>query len=116
MSWQNWINRNWSGLTEGKKLFVHEDDIEHPSHRPDLFKPGDGFPDGQTCDYMMPLSDKSRIHVQCYREENGVSKLRIHRDRWDPDRDLESFVKHALFETPFGPALAGFALVALFAR
>jgi hypothetical protein len=116
MSWTKWIERNWEDLNAGKKLLVREDLIGHPSDRPDLFKAGTGFPDGQTCDYMMPLADKSRIHAQCYQDANGVPMLRIHRDRWDPDRDLESLVKHALFETPFGAALAGVAIVALIAR
>ena len=115
MAWMTWIKCNWNELVAGKKLFVREDAFGHPSLRRDLFNPGDGFPDGQTCDYMMPLQDKSRIHVQCYRNTHGVPMLRVHRDRWDPDHDLESFVKHALLETPVGPALAGVASIALLA-
>lgn len=116
MAWVNWIRQNWNDLAAGKKLFLREDVFGHPSSRRDLFRPGDGFPDGQSCDYMMPLEDKSRIHVQCYRDEAGAPMLRVHRDRWDPDHDFESFVKHTLFETPMGPALAGIAIVVLFAR
>ncbi len=115
MRWMDWINTNWSELKQGKKICVHQDQICHPTRHPELFKVGLGFPDGQTCDYMMPLDDKSRIHVQCYADKSGEPMFRVHRDRWDPDRDLGSLVMHAIFETPFGPVLGGAALLGIFA-
>jgi hypothetical protein len=114
--WINWINLNWTALASGKKLLVRQDDVGHPSRHSGLFTPGSGFPDGQTCDYMLPLDDKSRIHVQCYRTSHGTPMLRVHRDRWDPDRDLGNFVMHTFFETPLGPAFAGLAFAAFLSR
>lgn len=115
MNWQHWIRTHWSALTAGNKLYIPQSEIMHPGRCP-LFTAGLGFPDGQTCDYMMPINDGSRIHVQCFTSANGVASFRVHRDRWNPDRDLASFVLHALFETPVGPALTGLVVLAVFAR
>jgi hypothetical protein len=114
--WTRWIRENWAALVRGSMLHVAEGQLGHPARLPGLFKPAAGFPDGQTCDYVMPLDDGSRVHVQCYRSANGIPLLRVHRDRWDPDRDVGSFMLHALLETPVGPALAGLALIGLVSR
>jgi len=108
--WMTWIRQNWHALERGSKIFVRQSEIPHPMLRPDIFKPGIGFPDGQHSDYMLPLKDGSRIHVQGYKSASGTPTFRVHRDRWDPDRDLGSAIMHAAFETPFGPVF-GLALV-----
>jgi len=102
MKWKDWLTQNKAALWRGDKLFVPQHRVCHPSCHPELFKKGIGWPDGQTCDYMMPLTDRSRIHVQCFTAPNGVPMYRVHRDKWDPDRGIIDALLHGLFETPLG--------------
>src|SRR5687768_10660111 len=104
--WSTWIDDNMERLSKGEKIVLEERLLGHPSHRRDLFRPVDGFPDGQSCDCALSLDDGSRVHVQCYRcQVHGNALLRVHVDRWDPNHSLGHFVMHGLFETPVGPVL-----------
>lgn len=99
------VRRTWVALENGEALEVAAHAIEHPLARPDLFlRAGEAWPVGQTCDYVWPLDDGSRIHVQCIDSPQGP-RIRVHRDRWDPNRDLSSLIAHGLFETPLLPIL-----------
>lgn len=116
--WKTWLMRNMKTLQGGDRIFVLARELPHPAYC-EGFKKVDGWPDGQRCDWALRLDDGSRIHVQCYLDQNGVEKYRIHRDKWDPSLGLESWLMHALFETPAGPAigiLASVLVVALVAN
>jgi hypothetical protein len=109
----DFVRRNWQALVKGAKPEVSAHALEHPRSRPDLFlQTGEAWPVGQTCDYVWPLEDGSRVHVQCIDSPQGP-RTRVHRDRWDPNRDIGSFVAHGLFETPLVPIVALICLGAL---
>jgi len=112
MKWNELIRSNLAALLKGERINVSAHAIAHPRTRPDLFRSGPGWPYGQRCDYFWPLSDGSRIHVQCF-SLNGGPVYRIHRDKYDPDRNLAGFAAHALLETPIGPISAFFGLLLL---
>lgn len=111
-----WLRRNWAALLRGQKLRVRVAEVGHPRDLPHLFRPTSGWPDGQSCDFAMRLEDGSRVHAQCYKTRDGVEMLRIHRDRFDPDRGPVELILHGLFETPAGPVLGALALFALLHR
>lgn len=114
MNWMYWIRANWRALVGGKKLFVAAHLLGHPRYYPHLFTRGSGWPVGQYCDYMMQLTDRSRIHVQCFAAEDGMPMLRVHRDRWDPDCGPVEYILHGFFETPVGLVTVGTtAIIAL---
>lgn len=108
--WWMWIEQNCAALNAGEKIVISEHLLGHPRSRPDLFSPVVGYPDGQTCDWAVPLEGGKRVHAQCFSGPKGERLIRVHIDKWDPNRSFGHFVMHSLFETPAGPLL-GFALV-----
>lgn len=109
-SWQSFIGANWVALAAGKKIWVTLHPHQHPRLSP-LFKANTGWPVGQHSDYTASYRDGSRIHVQCFGPENGLLRMRLHRDQFDPDQSPLHFLLHGLLETPAGPLLAVAALV-----
>ena len=107
------IRRYASELWAGRHVELSALRVEHPAWRPDLFSPlPTAWPVGQQCDFAHRVGDGSRIHAQCF-VRDGQSKIRFHRDRWDPDAGLANWLCHGLFETPAGPALLSLAAIAL---
>jgi hypothetical protein len=111
--WRSWINRNWKNLCAGKKLCVAQNQLAHPSYFPGIFEPVEGWSANQTCDWGLALADGSRIHVQCYTASDGTPAFCIHRDKWDPNRDIVSAAMHAVFETPLGAVLGVAAMLGI---
>lgn len=114
MNWTRWIHENWKQLEAGRKLWLSVGEYGHPRHHAGFTK-NDGWPVGQSCDYTMSMSDESRIHVQCFGLKTGGSRLRIHRDAYDPDSGLGNLLLHTVFETPVGPALGIVGMAIVFA-
>ena len=96
----------WPQLLRGEKVDVPEVAVEHPSRRSDLFAvPSAAWDMGQRCDYVWRLPEGGRVHAQCFGRD-GQRTVRFHLDKYDPDRGLVDALKHLLFETPAGPAIA----------
>ena len=96
------IDRVRDRLCPGRSVELDMAEVEHPSQRPDLFHPLEhAWPAGQSCDWAWPQTDGSRIHVHCVTTD-GRPKLRVHRDRWDPEQGATRAVAHGLLETPIG--------------
>lgn len=107
------VNRYASILRAGQSVELSAHQVEHPAHRPELFaRLPVAWPVGQHCDFVHRVRDGSRIHAQCF-VRDGQSKIRFHRDHWDPEASLGHWLCHGLFETPAGSALLGFAAIAL---
>lgn len=105
-SWKALINAKWPALVAGQKVWINVHPNAHPKF--DLtFRANVGWPDGQSCDYTISYDDGSRIHAQCYGYLNGWLRIRLHRDRYDPDRSFGNFLLHGLTETPVGPLVLG---------
>jgi len=80
--------------------------VEHPAWRADLFAvPSAAWDMGQRCDYVWRLPEGGRIHAQCFEHERQ-RMVRLHLDKYDPDRGLVDALMHLVFETPAGPAIA----------
>jgi hypothetical protein len=109
-SWSSLIRAYWPTLALGKKVWLDVDPNLHPKFDR-AFRANVGWPDGQSCDYTIPYDDGSRIHAQCFGIQNRRLRIRLHRDRFDPDRNFMSFVMHGLTETPVGPLLLGALVV-----
>src|SRR5262245_29625875 len=101
MLWNRLVRHRWEELVAGKKFDLLVPETFHPKHDP-LFRANTGWPVGQACDYTLSITDGSRVHVQCFGAEGGKVRLRVHRDRWDPDKGLGHALAHAAFETPLG--------------
>lgn len=114
-SWMSIIHSNWAALVAGHKVWLELSPHEHPQWCA-AFRSNVGWPDGQSCDYTLSFGDGSRLHAQCFGNVPGRVRIRLHRDRFDPENSLINFVLHGLFETPAGPALAGIALLASIVR
>ena len=71
------------------------------------FRPSIGFPLAAE-HYRRSNDDGSSSHVVI--DGNCAD---IHRDLWDPHRNVWSLVQHCLFETPIGPVVAVFCTAAL---
>ena len=101
--WNRWLRDAWADLESGKQI-----DVPAALARPASvgFREGDvAEPAGQCRDWILSLEDGSRLHVHEYK----TGLMRLHRDRWDPDRSLGHLAKHMLFETTGGQiAVAGF--------
>lgn len=109
------IREHLPALKRGKSIDLDPAIYEHPADRPDLFRrPKSAWPVGQTCDFVLPLKDGSRVHAQCM-TEGGREVIRLHRDAYDPDRSAKHWLLHAVNETPAGPLL-GMALAVLVVR
>lgn len=95
MNWNDWIHSNWNALAGGGK-------VEAP---PWLGPPSEaGFRltssaayEGQTADWALGMSDRSRIHVHEYADGRRI----VHRDVHDPDRGLADMAAHLALDTPF---------------
>ncbi len=109
MLWNRLVRHRWAELMAGKKIDLLVPETFHPKHDP-LFRANSGWPVGQACDYTLSMTDDSRVHVQCFGVEGGKLRLRVHRDRWDPDKGLGHALAHAAFETPLGLFAAGLML------
>jgi hypothetical protein len=110
------VQQLWSRLQNGEKVDVPTWAVEHPSSRPDLFGvPPEAWPMGQTCDFVWQLGDRGRVHAQCF-EANGTKTVRLHLDKWDPERSIGDAIMHLLFETPAGPLIGGAVLVFVAAK
>lgn len=110
MFWNRIISKHWTHLAAGKRLWLEVVHLNHPANDR-RFRPNVGWPDGQICDYTLSLSDGSRIHAQCFGENGGRYRLRLHRDKFDPDQGIANFVLHGLLETPFGALAASIVLL-----
>ena len=113
--WNSIIRAHWPSLAAGHKIWLEVSPHDHPKWC-SAFRSNVGWPDGQSCDYTMSFGDGSRMHAQCYGAINGSVRVRLHRDRFDPDKSLANFLLHGIFETPAVPALVGLALVASLAK
>jgi len=109
-SWNSVINAQWPALYAGKKVWVDVHPAFHPKHGT-LFRENVGWPAGQTSDYTISYKDGSRLHAQCFGIRNGFVRVRLHRDKFDPDQGFLNFVLHGLLETPVGPAMVGVLVV-----
>jgi hypothetical protein len=98
--WKDWLKTVWARLVKGEKVIV-------PGYVP---KPKEaGFrkttkaeDHGQSADWILPCPDGSRLHIH----EHKDGTLRMHRDRYDPDKGVLSAAGHFLFETRWGIAVA----------
>ena len=61
-------------------------------------------PVGQIKDYVLSNKDGSRFHVHEF--EDG--SLVIHLDKFDPNKDLSSLIKHLIQETWIAPLVLAF--------
>jgi hypothetical protein len=108
MTWEGWLNENWQPLANGAKVSV-------PSMLPPLshggFRPiRSAAPEGQSADWALPLTDRSRVHVHAYSDGRRVA----HRDKHDPDLGFADMIAHLLFDTPLGVVvLAGSVVLAI---
>lgn len=108
--WNSIISAQWKSLVAGHKIWITVPLHHHPKWCL-LFRANAGWPVGQSCDYTISYGDGSRLHVQCFGAVGGQLRLRLHRDRFDPDQGFLSWILHGLVETPVGPVLAGAAVV-----
>ena len=100
--WNNWIMNNWDALVSGGKIILTSS-IPHPAHS-GFIQEYTAEKVGQWRDWVLPLSDGSRIHVHEFID----GRMAIHRDRWDPNQNFSNLVKHIAFETTTGRlAIAG---------
>ena len=83
--WNDWIHDNWVALATGMKLNFAQENLAAEEA-------------GQCRDWILALSDKSRLQVREFADGRVVA----HRDRWDPNRGVPNMVKHVAFETTLG--------------
>lgn len=100
--WVNWITQTWAPLSAGEKVEVPFW-LGAPNQAGFRFIPL-AHPVGQVRNWVLSMSDGSRIHVHEFADGRYVA----HRDKHDPDRGLESSVAHLMQETPY-PAWFAFA-------
>ncbi|MBL8624669.1 MAG: hypothetical protein JNK64_25400 [Myxococcales bacterium] len=106
MLWTHLVRHRWAELVAGKKIDLLVPETYHPENDP-FFRANTGWPVGQASDYTLSIADGSRVHAQCFGAAGGKVRLRIHRDRWDPDQGLGNAMAHAAFETPLGLIAVG---------
>jgi len=99
LSWIGWLHANWAQLVGGSKLEAPTY-LTHPRYS--------GFgtellatPQGQVADWVVAVTDGSRIHVH----ECADRRLVVHRDRYDPNRSVGYLVAHLVAETALVPVL-----------
>jgi hypothetical protein len=103
--WMMWIGENWDELEARKKLTVPSW-FPHPA-TVGFKQESITTPAGQCRDWVLPLSDESRIHVHEF--EDG--RLVAHRDKYDPNSSPLNAIAHFVHETEIGRSAL---LVALF--
>lgn len=94
--WMTWVNSNWGTLTSGGRVAV-PGGFPHPSLS-GFEKPPMAEPDGQVDDWVLSLTDGSRIHVHVM--PNG--QLIAHRDATDPKGGLLPALWHWATESKSG--------------
>lgn len=107
MTWQAFLSHHWSRLTAGDRVVVPF--VGHPA---DVgFSPTSlAEPSGQLEDWVMSLSDGSRLHLWLMPEGRWI----LHRDRTDPARGPVEATTHWLTESKsgkFAAVLLGIAAV-----
>ncbi len=105
--WQNWMSAAWPQLVAGERLLAPTY-LAHPQwsgfEKTELAEPA-----GQIDDWVVSMTDGSRVHVH----ENADGSMVVHRDAVDPSRGLiEAFV-HTVTESNWLKAVAGLALLFL---
>ena len=117
LTWASWLPSVWSRLVSGEHVSVPPS-LPHPS-AVNFVRQSFAERHGQVADWTFSLEDGSRLHAH----ELADGGLRIHRDAYDPDRDVASAVLHLATETTAGKVTiaAGvgyglFQLVAAFAE
>lgn len=107
MTWKAWIDANWQQLKRGEKIDAPRW-LGPPSaggFRPQAF----ASPEGQTADWTLSLTDRSRIHIH----EFADGRRRVHRDVHDPDQGFLDMIAHLFKETPWGLVGLGIGLAVL---
>jgi len=98
MNWGQWIDRNLPALKAGKKLGAPE--WLGPPADAGFRRVTSAAYEGQVADWALPQCDGSRIHVHEYANATRI----VHRDQYDPDRNLANTLRHLVFDTPLGVA------------
>jgi hypothetical protein len=106
--WHGWINGVWPQLVEGAKVTAPWH-LSHPRWA--------GFattalaePNGQVADWVLPMSDGSRIHVH----EKPDGAMLVHRDAADPERGIVEAAIHFFTESMIGRVVGiGLIVVAI---
>lgn len=99
--WVAWFREHRQALFAGSKLEV-------PAGLPPVSQSGFSQTSlaeniGQRRDWVMPISDGSRLHVHEFESTRGGSgKMIVHRDATDPALGLTNAVSHFLFESSSG--------------
>lgn len=60
-------------------------------------------PVGQIKDYVLSLKNGSRLHIHEFKD----GSRKIHLDKYDPDKSVESLWKHLIEETWIAPVILG---------
>ncbi len=97
LSWVGWLHANWTQLAAGAKL-------QAPAHLPHpryagFARESLASPEGQVVDWVLPVTDGSRIHVH----ECSDGRLVAHRDQYDPNRSAGHLLAHLVLETALVP-------------
>ena len=100
MNWTAWIHSNWTALAGGAKVDAPAW-LGPPSEAGFRLTRAAAY-EGQSADWSLGLSDRSRIHLHEYANGRRV----VHRDAHDPDRGLADMAAHLVFDTPFVAAAA----------
>jgi hypothetical protein len=103
--WDAWIARAWSLLRDGHTLRVPSE-LPHPSTA-GFERAAFAEPAGQTQDWVVSMSDRSRLHVHVM----GNGTKFIHRDATDPSISPAHAVWHVATETRTGPIVIGAAIL-----
>ena len=93
------LNRAIALLPIGAKARVSRKLAEQMASSP-WFTPSTGWPWVGAQHFRAPLTDGGCLHLVIY-----PRSATIHRDRFNPDQDLDSFVNHLIFDAPVHTAL-----------
>jgi hypothetical protein len=95
MNWDAWIYSNWKSLAGGAK--IHAPIWLGPPSEAGFRPTTSAAHEGQSADWSLGLTDRSRIHVHEYADGRRL----VHRDAHDPDRGLADMAAHLALDTPF---------------
>lgn len=105
--WLEWLDDNLRRLSRRARLQAPSW-LPHPAEA-GFAESSIAEPHGQARDWVLSLSDGSRVHV--HEHEDG--RLVVHRDRYDPSAGPLRAVAHFLIETRAGKATLAVGAVAL---
>lgn len=109
-AWRAWRDHAWRHLVAGRRVAVPFE-LPHPTLA-GFRQESIAEPCGQLRDWVIPVTDGSRIHLHEF--TGGV--LVAHRDKIDPNRGPVEALTHWVTEAPSGQLAVGCGLVYLLWR